>query len=155
MNTFIRRALLVAGIALASPGAGAWAADSPANAADTNPTPSPAHKHRKHPKAVDDAKADDTAVNKRDRADAELTADQQKNNRSDVQLTAEIRRAIVKDKTLSTNAHNVKIIVRDGLVTLKGPVASQAEKTKVEQSALDVLGAGGSEKMTSEIGIAP
>jgi hypothetical protein len=34
-------------------------------------------------------------------------------------------------------------------------VASQAEKTKVERSALDVLGAGGSEKITSEIGIAP
>lgn len=61
----------------------------------------------------------------------------------------------MKDKTLSTNAHNVKIIVRDGRVTLKGPVASQAEKTKVERSALDVLGAGVSEKMTSEIGIAP
>jgi hypothetical protein len=104
VNTFIRRALLDAGIALASPSAGAWAADPAANAADMNPTPATAHKHRKHTKAVDDAKADDTAVNKRDRSDAELTADQQKNNRSDVQLTTEIRRAIVKDNTLSTNA---------------------------------------------------
>jgi hypothetical protein len=155
VNTFIRRALLVAGISAASPGAAAWAADPPANAADMTTTPSTAHKHRKHARSVDDAKADDTAVNKRDRSDAELTADQQKNNRSDLQLTAEIRRAIMKDKTLSTNAHNVKIIVRDGLVTLKGPVASQAEKDKVERNALDVLGAGGSEKLTSEIGIAP
>lgn len=155
MNIFIRTALMVAGITLASPGAGVWAADPPANAADPNPAASTAHKHRKHPNALDDAKADDTAVNKRDRADTEPTADQQKNKRSDVHLAAEIRRAIVKDKTLSTNAHNVKIIVRDGLVTLKGPVASHAEKTKIERSALDLLGAGGSEKMTSEIGIAP
>ena len=51
------------------------------------------------------------------------TADQQKNNTSDRELTAKIRRSVVADKSLSTYAHNVKIIVSGGAVTLKGPVS--------------------------------
>jgi hyperosmotically inducible periplasmic protein len=54
--------------------------------------------------------ADNTKVNQRDRNANEPTADQQKENASDRQLTAQIRRSIVKDKSLSTSAHNVKII---------------------------------------------
>src|ERR1700680_3042762 len=55
-----------------------------------------------------DPKADNTKVNKRDRAAGEPTADQQKNNRSDLDLTKDIRRSIMDDKALSTYAHNVK-----------------------------------------------
>src|SRR5207237_41647 len=51
---------------------------------------------------------DNTKVNQRDRSAAEPTADQQKMNSSDQKLTAEIRKSIVGDKTLSTNAHNIK-----------------------------------------------
>lgn len=98
--------------------------------------------------------ADNTAVNKRDRDDRAVTADQQKNNKSDVELTAEIRRAIVKDDTLSTNAHNVKIVVQNGQVTLKGPVASAAEKAAVERKASAVVGAGKG-KIVNEIAVAP
>src|SRR5881394_2455188 len=64
--------------------------------------------------------ADNTKVNQRDRNANEPTADQQKENTSDRQLTAQIRREIVKDKSLSTSAHNVKIITQNGAVTLKG-----------------------------------
>ena len=39
------------------------------------------------------------------------------------------------DGSLSTNAHNCKIVVQSGTVTLVGPVASDAERTKVEQIA--------------------
>lgn len=96
--------------------------------------------------AADDKKADkpvapdNTKVNDRDRNDNAPTADKQKNNKSDVEVAAEIRRAIVGDKTLSTNAHNVKIIAQDGAVTLKGPVHSEAEKTTIEQKAVAVVG---------------
>ena len=98
--------------------------------------------------------ADNTGVNKRDRADSEATADQQKNDKTDLALTAEIRRAIIKDKTLSTNAHNVKIIAQNGNVTLKGPVASKTERVTVEKVALDAMGPGKG-TITNEISVAP
>ena len=53
---------------------------------------------------------DNTKVNDRDRNKAEPTADQQKENRPDRDITRDIRRSIVQDKSLSTYAHNVKII---------------------------------------------
>ena len=63
-------------------------------------------------------------------------------NPSDLDLTQKIRKAVVADDSLSTNAHNAKIIVKDGTVTLKGPVATSDERVKVEQLALGVAGAG-------------
>src|SRR5687767_11406684 len=71
--------------------------------------------------------ADNTKVNKRDQHPSALTADQQKINADDQELTRSIRRSIMADKTLSTYAHNIKIIGRNGVVTLKGPVKSEAE----------------------------
>jgi hyperosmotically inducible periplasmic protein len=96
--------------------------------------------------------ADNTKVNQRDRNPNEPTADQQKENTSDRQLTAQIRRAIVKDKSLSTSAHNVKIIAQSGNVTLKGAVKTDAEKQAVESKAAQVVGEG---KVNSEIQVAP
>jgi hyperosmotically inducible periplasmic protein len=96
--------------------------------------------------------ADYTKVNQRDRNPNEPTADQQKENTSDRQLTAQIRRAIVKDKSLSTSAHNVKIIAQSGNVTLKGAVKTDAEKQAVESKAAQVVGEG---KVNSEIQVAP
>src|ERR1700739_2454385 len=52
---------------------------------------------------------DNTKMNQADRND-QSTADQQKDNRSDRELTQHIRQAILEDKSLSTYAHNVKII---------------------------------------------
>jgi hyperosmotically inducible protein len=69
-------------------------------------------------------------------------AAQQSNQSSDIAITRDIRRAIVKDKSLSTAAHNVTIITRDGKVTLKGRVRSDAEKQTVETTAASVAGAG-------------
>ncbi len=80
--------------------------------------------------------ADNTKTNQRDKSKAEPTADQQKENQSDRELTQQIRRAIVQDKSLSTYAHNVKIISEDGMVTLKGPVRSEEEKTAVEAKGI-------------------
>ena len=67
-------------------------------------------------------------------------AAQQSNQSSDITITRNIRRAVVKDKSLSTEAHNVTIITRDGKVTLKGRVRSEAEKQTVETAAANVAG---------------
>lgn len=63
-----------------------------------------------------------------------------------------IRKSVMDDKSLSTYAHNVKIIAHGGKVTLKGPVRSEEEKRNVEQKATEVAGAG---NVTSEITIRP
>lgn len=94
--------------------------------------------------------ADNTKVNKRDRAKTEPTADQGKNNASDRDIARKIRRSVVSDKSLSSYAHNVKIIAQNGKVTLKGPVRSEEEKTAIEQKAAEVAGAG---NVTNEITI--
>jgi hyperosmotically inducible periplasmic protein len=86
-------------------------------------------------------KSDNTGVNKRDRGSKQVTADQQKENRSDRELTRQIRRSITKDKSLSTYAHNVKVIAQNGTVTLKGPVRSEEEKKTIESKAAEVAGA--------------
>lgn len=85
---------------------------------------------------------DNTKVNRRDRSAAEPTADQAKNNMSDRDLMQQIRKSIVSDKSLSTYAHNVKVIAANGKVTLKGPVHSEEEKQTVESKATEIAGAG-------------
>ncbi len=101
---------------------------------------------------TDPPAADNTKVNERDRAPAAVTADQQKNNKSDLTVTAEIRRAVIAEKSLSTNAHNVKIIAVNGVVTLKGPVKTVAEKTTVEEKAIAAVGKA---NVKSEIQVQP
>jgi len=74
------------------------------------------------------AQPDNTKINQRDREKSQPTADQQKENESDREATRKIRRALVKDKSLSIYAHNVKIVAQNGTITLKGPVRSADEK---------------------------
>ena len=95
---------------------------------------------------------DNTKVNQADRAKGAVTADQQKENAADRDLAKKIRQSVVGDKSLSTYAHNVKIVAQDGQVTLKGPVRSEAEKTSIAAKAAAVAGAG---KVTNEITVAP
>ena len=101
---------------------------------------------------TDSPKTDNSRMNKRDRAKSQKTADDQKNNKSDIQISADIRKSIVGDKSLSTYAHNVKIVTRGGMVTLKGPVRSEDEKGSVEAKAKEVAGA---DKVTSQITVVP
>jgi len=96
--------------------------------------------------------ADNTTVNQRDQNPNEATADRQKENRSDRDITQRIRRAIMLDKSLSTYAHNVKIVTQNGQVTLKGPVRSDDEKRAVEAKATEVVGEN---KVTSQLDIKP
>jgi hyperosmotically inducible periplasmic protein len=95
---------------------------------------------------------DNTKVNTRDRAKGAVTADQQKENAGDRDLTQKIRQSLMKDKALSSYAHNVKVIAQDGQVTLKGPVRSNDEKRAVEAKATEVAGAG---HVTNEMTVAP
>ena len=95
--------------------------------------------------------ADNTKINQRDRNQNEPTADQQKEDGSDRVLAQQVRRALVKDKTLSTYAHNIKVIAQDGVVTLKGPVHSEQEKQAIEAKAAEA--AGGPDKIKSEIDV--
>lgn len=99
-----------------------------------------------------DTSADNTKVNTRDRDKAAPTADQQKENRSDRDITQQIRQSIVKDESLSTYAHNVKIVTQNGQVTLKGPVRSEDEKRAIEAKATEVAGEN---KVTSELNVKP
>lgn len=85
---------------------------------------------------------DNTRVNQRDRSTGEPTADQGKNNISDRDIMQKIRRSVLDDKSLSTYAHNIKIISQNGRVTLKGPVRSEDEKQTVERKAKEVAGDG-------------
>jgi hyperosmotically inducible protein len=96
--------------------------------------------------------ADNTKVNERDRSQNEPTADQQKDNRADREITLQIRQSIMKDKSLSTYAHNVKIVTQHGQVTLKGPVRSEDEKRAIEAKATEVAGES---KVTNELDIKP
>jgi hyperosmotically inducible periplasmic protein len=83
---------------------------------------------------------DNTKMNQQDRNDNPTTAQQQKENPSDRELTQHVRQAIMQDKSLSTYAHNVKVISRNGTVTLKGPVRSENEKQAIEAKANEVAG---------------
>ena len=71
-----------------------------------------------------------------------MTAGQQSNEKSDVEITREIRRAVVKDHSLSMLAHNVKIVSANGNVTLRGPVKTEEEKTAIASKAQAIAGAG-------------
>jgi|SRR5579864_1285553 len=96
-------------------------------------------------------KPDNTKVNERDRNAGEVTADQQKVNATDRELTKNIRRSIVADKSLSTYAHNIKIVSQNGAVTLKGPVKSDNEKKAVLAKAVAV--AGSPDRVTDQISV--
>ncbi|WP_413287500.1 BON domain-containing protein [Bdellovibrio sp. HCB337] len=82
-----------------------------------------------------------TKMNQRDAQGTTLTPeDQVKGTTADVELTRKVRQELVNDKTLSTDAQNVKIITLNGVVTLRGPVATADEKAKVDGLAKKVSG---------------
>jgi hyperosmotically inducible protein len=87
------------------------------------------------------AQPDNTKENKEARSKDVPTADQQKETAADRDLAKKIRRSITSDSSLSTYAHNIKVIVRDGMVTLKGPVHTEDEKNAIAAKASQIAGA--------------
>lgn len=99
---------------------------SSVSAQDTTPSPA--------------TSASNTGVNQRDRDSHNATPMDQPNDKADIDLVAHVRKAIMKDGSLSTNAHNVKIVAASGVVTLRGPVRNDTERSKVEALASGVDG---------------
>jgi osmotically-inducible protein OsmY len=107
------------------------------------------------PTASDSAQApaaDNTKMNKQDGSDNATTAQTQKETPADRDLTQQVRKAIMADKSLSTYAHNVKIISQNGTVTLKGPVRSAEEKQAIAAKATEVAG---NAKVVNELSVVP
>jgi len=96
--------------------------------------------------------ADNSKSSKTDSSNSNATADSQKGNESDRTLTRQIRKSVKADKSLSTYAHNVKIVSINGTVTLNGVVRSNEEKTAIQLKAVTVAG---QEHVVNELKIAP
>jgi hyperosmotically inducible periplasmic protein len=84
---------------------------------------------------------DNAAANRPGNSPDANRADQQGFSENDREITRKIRKAVIADKSLSTYAHNVKIISRNGVVTLKGPVRSDQEKNTIDSAATQIAGA--------------
>jgi hyperosmotically inducible protein len=95
---------------------------------------------------------DNTKNNQGDASKDATTADQQKMNPADRNTTKQIRKSIMQDQSLSTYAHNIKIITQDGKVTLKGPVRTADDKANIVAKAVAVAGA---DNVTDQLQIAP
>ncbi len=95
---------------------------------------------------------DNSKSNKVDPSNAQMTPEQQKNDSSDLSLTQRIRKNVIADKTLSTYAHNIKIVAVDGSVTLNGVVRTEEDKTKVSAIAAEVAG---KEHVVNKLKVAP
>ena len=80
------------------------------------------------------------------------TADKQSNAASDRTLTQQVRKAIMQDKSMSTYAHNVKVVTQNGQVTLSGPVRTDEEKQAIAQKAAEVAG---QDHVVDQISVAP
>ena len=96
--------------------------------------------------------SDNSKTNRRDQNSTTPTADQQKMNPADRDLTKKIRASVNSDKSLSTYAHNIKIITQDGKVTLRGPVRSEDEKSNLQTKAAEVAG---QDNVTNQLEVEP
>jgi hyperosmotically inducible periplasmic protein len=100
-----------------------------------------AHPAEQLPSPLAQTAPDNTGSNVPDRSGKTLTPGDQSESKADLDLTQRIRQAVVADDSLSTNAHNVKIITVNGVVTLRGPVKSAKEKANIGAKAQHIAGA--------------
>jgi osmotically-inducible protein OsmY len=80
------------------------------------------------------------------------TADNQSNHRPDVETTRQVRKALEADHSLSVAAHNVKVITKNGTVTLRGRVKSEDDRAAIKAKAEEIAGKG---NVTDELTVAP
>ncbi|HEV8052941.1 MAG TPA: BON domain-containing protein [Parachlamydiaceae bacterium] len=83
---------------------------------------------------------DNTGKNVRDRDTMVRTPLDQSETEADRTITQRIRQAIMSDDSLSTNAKNIKIITINGVVTLRGPVATPEEKANIVRKINNIQG---------------
>lgn len=93
---------------------------------------------------------DNTKRNEVDRGNT-VTPMDQGNNAADIETTASIRKALMSDDSLSSNAKNAKVITNGGVITLRGAVNTAAEKTTLEARAKEHAG---SNRVVNELTIA-
>lgn len=82
-----------------------------------------------------DTALENTELNIRDKDNTTLTPEDQKETKQDIKISAQIRKTVVRDKSLSIDAQNAKIITRSGRVTLRGPVENEKESKKLQKIA--------------------
>lgn len=78
----------------------------------------------------------------RDKEPESLTAQDQSNAPGDLDATKQIRREIVSRDDLSFAAKNIRVITRDGKVTVTGHVASEDEIETILEIVRDEMGEG-------------
>jgi len=84
--------------------------------------------------------AENSKRNVVDRNEATVTPGDQGESKADIAITKSIRKEVVAHDGFSVDAKNVKIITRDGVVTLRGPVKSFSEKEMVASLAAQTNG---------------
>lgn len=89
---------------------------------------------------ADTSALENTQQNLRDRDNQTLTPEDQNESEADIKITAHIRQMVHQDQSLSMDAHNAKIITRKGVVTLRGPVETGAERMKLQQISQQTAG---------------
>jgi len=85
--------------------------------------------------------SENSQVTRPSNSNSSASADEQAQSTKDRELARKIRRALVTDKSLSTYAHNIRIIAQSGTVTLKGVVRSEQEKSAIISKAIQIAGA--------------
>jgi osmotically-inducible protein OsmY len=98
----------------------------------------------------DKGAGDNTKRNEVDKGNT-VTPIDQGNGQADLDTTASIRKALMSEDSLSTNAKNAKVITNNGVITLRGAVNTQAEKTTLVARAKENAG---SNKVVDELTIA-
>lgn len=122
LSSMLATGALMLPFALAQP---TLAADAAKAVRDTHATDAKAAGHD----------ADNTGRNARDADGNTLTPMDQGESEADRTITQEIRKAVVGHDQLSTNAKNVKIITNNGVVTLRGPVKNESERSTIASFA--------------------
>jgi hyperosmotically inducible periplasmic protein len=96
--------------------------------------------HESHKDVATGSSPDNTGKNARDKSGDTLTPMDQSGDKRDLEMTQRIRKALVDDDTLSTNAKNIKVITVNGIVTLRGPVDSMEERNRIVAKATPIAG---------------
>lgn len=89
-----------------------------------------------------DHAADNTGRNARDKSGETVLPTDQSESEADRSLTQDLRKAVMADSALSMNAKNIKIVSSNGKVTLRGVVASEAERKSIVALLQAVPGVG-------------
>lgn len=69
---------------------------------------------------------------------------------ADRQLSANVQQALQRNNSLSPTARQVTVIASDGAVVLRGPVANDAEKAKIDALVRSVAGV---KEVTNELDV--